>query len=132
LAAAKKQGAIGEKAVWTWHFGVNSTTAGLTLGAGFGWTSRKLGLSIDNLVSVDVVTADGQLRRADAEQHADPYWAVGGGGGNFGVATSFECGTCPCPWQAYCGPRAATSVCRLAVGVRSFADTGCAPLLEEA
>jgi FAD/FMN-containing dehydrogenase len=72
--------------------GINSTTgiAGLTLGGGFGWTSRKLGLSIDNLVSVDVVTADGQLQRADAEQHADLYWAIRGGGGNFGVATSFE------------------------------------------
>jgi FAD/FMN-containing dehydrogenase len=72
--------------------GINATTgiAGLTLGGGFGWTSRKLGLSIDNLISVDIVTADGQLRRADAGQNADLYWAVRGGGGNFGVATSFE------------------------------------------
>ena len=72
--------------------GINSTTgiAGLTLGGGFGWTSRKLGLSIDSLVSVDVVTADGRLRRADFAQNPDLYWAVRGGGGNFGVATSFE------------------------------------------
>ena len=72
--------------------GINATTgiAGLTLGGGFGWTSRKLGLSIDNLISVDIVTADGELRRADAGQNADLYWAVRGGGGNFGVVTSFE------------------------------------------
>lgn len=72
--------------------GINSTTgiAGLTLGGSFGWTSRKLGLSIDNLICVDIVTADGQLLRADADRHADLYWAVRGGGGNFGVVTSFE------------------------------------------
>ena len=72
--------------------GVNSTTgiAGLTLGGGFGWTSRAFGLTIDNLLSVDMVTADGQLRRADSAQHPDLFWAVRGGGGNFGVATSFE------------------------------------------
>ncbi len=71
--------------------GINSTTgiAGLTLGGGFGWTSRAFGLTIDNLVSADVVTADGELRRADANQHADLFWAIRGGGGNFGVATSF-------------------------------------------
>jgi FAD/FMN-containing dehydrogenase len=72
--------------------GINSTTgiAGLTLGGGFGWTSRKLGLTIDNLLSVDIVTADGALRRADVGQHPDLFWAVRGGGGNFGVVTSFE------------------------------------------
>ena len=71
--------------------GINSTTgiAGLTLGGGFGWTSRKLGLTIDSLVGVDIVTADGQLRRADATQNAELFWAVRGGGGNFGVVTSF-------------------------------------------
>ena len=71
---------------------ISSTTAiaGLTLGGGFGWTSRKLGLAIDNLLSVDIVTADGVLRRADATQHPDLFWAVRGGGGNFGVVTSFE------------------------------------------
>ena len=72
--------------------GINSTTgiAGLTLGGGFGWTSRSLGLSIDSLESVDIVTADGRLRRADATQEPDLFWAVRGGGGNFGVVTSFE------------------------------------------
>ncbi len=72
--------------------GINSTTgvSGLTLGGGFGWTSRVFGLAIDNLLSVDIVTADGVLRRADASQNSDLFWAVRGGGGNFGVVTSFE------------------------------------------
>lgn len=72
--------------------GVNSTTgvAGLTLGGGFGWLTRKHGLSSDNLLSVDLVTADGTLVHADATQHADLFWAVRGGGGNFGIVTSFE------------------------------------------
>jgi len=71
--------------------GINSTTgvAGLTLGGGFGWTSRKLGMSIDNLVSVDIVTADGTLRHASERENADLFWAVRGGGGNFGIVTSF-------------------------------------------
>jgi FAD/FMN-containing dehydrogenase len=72
--------------------GINSTTgiAGLTLGGGFGWTSRKLGMSIDNLVGVDVVTADGEMRRASEEENADLFWALRGGGGNFGIVTGFE------------------------------------------
>jgi len=72
--------------------GINSTTgmAGLTLGGGFGWQSRKRGLTIDNLLAVDVVLASGEFVQASAKQNADLFWAVRGGGGNFGVVTSFE------------------------------------------
>jgi len=72
--------------------GINSTTgiAGFTLGGGFGWISRKHGLTVDNLLSADIVTADGELRHASARENPDLFWAIRGGGGNFGVATSFE------------------------------------------
>ena len=72
--------------------GINSTTgmAGLTLGGGFGWQSRKRGLTIDNLVGVDVVLASGELVQANAERNPDLFWALRGGGGNFGIVTSFE------------------------------------------
>lgn len=72
--------------------GINSTTgiAGLTLGGGFGWITRRWGMTIDNLISAEIVTADGQIRRAAADENADLFWAIRGGGGNFGVVASFE------------------------------------------
>ncbi len=89
---------LGEFVQATQTFGLATTTgtvagtglAGLTLGGGLGWFMGKYGLTIDNLLSVDLVTADGQSLRTSETSHPDLFWAVRGGGGNFGVATSFE------------------------------------------
>src|SRR6266852_9863983 len=72
--------------------GFISTTgvAGLTLGGGLGWLVRKHGLACDNLLSVDLVTADGQFLKASSAENPDLFWGLRGGSGNFGIATSFE------------------------------------------
>ncbi len=86
--------------------GVVSDTGigGLTLGGGFGWLSRQHGLTVDNLVSVDMVLADGAQRRASAGELPDLFWALRGGSGNFGVATAFEFRLHPVGPQVLFGP----------------------------
>ena len=107
--------------------GVVSDTgvAGLTLGGGEGWVRRKYGLSCDNLISAQIVTAEGELVTASADEHPELYWAIRGGGGNFGVATSLTFQLHPHgPINAFAGvfypAEQAPQVWR---GVRDFAKT---------
>src|SRR5215203_535750 len=78
--------------------------AGLTLGGGIGWIMRKYGLTVDQLVSVDVVTADGEFVKASANENADLFWGIRGGGGNFGIVTDFEFRLNPLGPQVMAGP----------------------------
>ncbi|MEY2855283.1 MAG: hypothetical protein RL030_2415, partial [Pseudomonadota bacterium] len=81
------------------HTGVG----GLTLGGGFGRVARRFGLSLDNVRAVEIVTASGQILRADAQENAELYWGVRGGGGNFGVVTGFDFDLHPMQRQVYGG-----------------------------
>jgi FAD/FMN-containing dehydrogenase len=85
--------------------GINSTTgmSGLTLGGGFGWLTRKYGVTADNLVAARVVTAEGQLVRTSETENPDLFWAIRGGGGNFGIVTSFEFKLYPMGPEIYAG-----------------------------
>ena len=85
--------------------GINSETglAGLTLGGGIGWLMRKYGLTIDHLISAELVTVDGEVLQVSANLNPDLFWAIRGGGGNFGIVTSFEFNLVPLGPQVYSG-----------------------------
>jgi FAD/FMN-containing dehydrogenase len=85
--------------------GINSETglAGLTLGGGIGWLMRKYGLTIDHLVSAELVTVDGDVLEVSADRNPDLFWAIRGGGGNFGIVTAFEFDLVPLGPEVYSG-----------------------------
>ena len=91
LTASELTNALGEHGLAV-GFGDNGSVGigGITLGGGVGFLSRKHGLTIDSLLAAELVTADGKVRRVDAENHPDLFWAIRGGGGNFGVVTRFQ------------------------------------------
>jgi FAD/FMN-containing dehydrogenase len=99
VARAQAGLTLGEFVRATQSFGLATTTGtvsgsglgGLTLGGGIGWLMRKYGLTIDNLLSADLVTAHGYMLTANAHENSDLFWGIRGGGGNFGIVTSFEC-----------------------------------------
>ena len=101
------------------HTGVG----GLVTGGGFGRLGRRFGLAIDNLISVDVVTADGQFRRANADENPDLFWGVRGGGGNFGIVTSFAFRLHPMQRQVM-GGRIMFPIARAKDVLDVFADYG--------
>src|SRR6266487_3216209 len=98
IARTQAGPSLGEFVSRTQEFGLATTTgtvagtglSGLTLGGGIGWLMGKYGLTIDNLLSVDIVTADGRVLTANATENPDLFWGVRGGGGNFGIVNSFE------------------------------------------
>ncbi len=121
--------------------GFVSTTgiAGLTLGGGFGYLTRRFGWTVDNVLAMDVVCADGRLVRASEDEHADLFWALRGGGGNFGVVTGFEYRLHPVGPEIMAGAIAwpIEEAPRVLEMVRSEVEAGppelvCAPILRRA
>jgi FAD/FMN-containing dehydrogenase len=110
---AKVQGGclLGEVDAATQKFGLavpsgiisHTGVGGLTLGGGFGWISRKYGLSVDNLIAAEVVTADGRIVEASEQSNPDLFWAIRGGGGNFGIVTNFEFNCAAIGTEVYSG-----------------------------
>lgn len=115
---AARRAYVGGGAVWgdvdheTQQFGLATTgglvsttgVAGFTLGGGIGWLMRQYGLACDNLVGADVVTADGRFLHVSEDENADLLWGLRGGGGNFGIVTSFELAVHPVGPEVYAGP----------------------------